>query len=130
MYLLSSVVALLPLASDKKPIIFVVKILPEVDGASNPPNPPPLAAPAPEIAVKALLLIIVVVIIVALDGLLCGLSSLSSLSSLSLFLSFSFRVYIFFSKQSTLRNSKVLHHYLSRRLEKKRMRPGQLGDVS
>jgi hypothetical protein len=62
-------VALLPFASDKKPIIiFVVKILPEVDGISHPPNPPPpLAAPAPEIAaVKALLLIKVVVVIVSL----------------------------------------------------------------
>jgi hypothetical protein len=61
-------VALLPFASDKKPIIFVVKILPEVDGTSHPPNPPPpLAAPAPEIAaVKALLLIKVVVVIISL----------------------------------------------------------------
>jgi len=60
-------VALLPSAFDKKPIIFVVKILPEVDGISHPPNPPPpLAAPAPEIAVKALLLIKVVVVIISL----------------------------------------------------------------
>ena len=73
--------ALLPFASDKKPIIFVVKILPEVDGASHPPNPPPLAAPAPEIAVKALLLIKVVVIIISLQTTVycAGLSSLSSL---------------------------------------------------
>jgi len=78
-------VALLPLASDKKPIIFVVKLLPEVDGASHPPNPPPLAAPAPEIAVKALLLVTVVIIIVALETVYCAGLSFFPLSLLSLF---------------------------------------------
>jgi hypothetical protein len=95
-------VALLPLASDKKPIIFVVKLLPEVDGISHPPNPPPpLAAPAPEIAVKALLLVTVVIIIVALETVYCAGLSFFPLSLLSLFffLSFFFRVFIFFSTQ-------------------------------
>jgi hypothetical protein len=79
-------VALLPFASDKKPIIFVVKLLPEVDGASHPPNPPPLAAPAPEIAaVKALLLVTVVIIIVALETVYCAGLSFFPLFLLSLF---------------------------------------------